>query len=135
MLLTRGNLTLDTATGGVRALRTGHLSPAPSIVLETLMLAHGLVSRTRLMDAIWRGRPDGPDESVLDVYVCRLRPVLAEIGADVWIKNHHGRGYSLEPPGDPFATCQVPVKLWHDAIALARRHDAALAQRLESVEG
>ncbi len=135
MILRRGNLTFDTTTGGVRALRTSHLSPAPAIVLETLMAAPGMVSRTRLMDAIWHGRPDGPDEGTLDVYICRLRPVLAEIGAGVWIKNHHSRGYSLEPPGEPFATCQVPVRLWREAIAMARRHDPALAARLEQVEG
>ncbi len=135
MVLTRGNLTFDTATGAVRALRTGRLSPAPALVLETLMGAPGMVSRTRLIDAIWHGRPDGPDESVLDVYICRLRPILAEVGADAWVKNHHGRGYSLEPPGEPFATCQVPVRLWREAITLAYRHDTDLAARLEQVEG
>ncbi len=135
MILTRANLVFNTVTGDIRAQRTGRLSPAPAIVLATLMEAPGMVSRSRLMDAIWHGRPDGPDEGTLDVYVCRLRPVLAEVGADVWIKNHHGRGYSLEPPGDARAVCQVPVVLWREAVALARRHDEALADRLEQVEG
>lgn len=134
--ITRGNLTFDTVTGNLRALRTGHLSPAPAIVLETLMLASGMVSRNVLMGAIWHGRPDGPDEGTLDVYVCRLRPVLAEVGAEVRIKNHWARGYSLEPPGTPVAVCQVPAALWREAIALARlHHQDGLADRLENVEG
>ena len=135
MILTRGNLVFDTETGALRAKRVGRLTPAPARLLETLMRAVGVVSRVRLTDAIWRGRPDGPNEEMVCVYVCRVRPVLAEIGADVRIETHPGRGYSLEPPGDPRAVCHVPAGLWREAVALARLHDPGLAAQLEQVQG
>ena len=134
MILTRANLSFDTATGELSAACAAHATPTEGRVLEALMLRNGVVGRVLLMDRVDNGRPDGPDEATLDVYICRLRRKLRDIGALVKIACIWGRGYVLEPPAPVAAFVRVPAELLRQCAALARRYDPALAGRLEQVE-
>ena len=133
MILSRGNLKFDTATGVMRAKVQGKLAPTPARLLAALARDPVMVSRERLLDVIWNGRQDGPEPAAVEVYICRLRGALVEIGADVAIVNHFGRGYSLKAEGETTAECLVPVRLWREAMTVVRRQDAALAARMEQV--
>ena len=135
MILTRGNLVFDTWSGALHAVGVATASPKQGRVLEALMQAPHGTSRDVLIERIVDGSPDSCAGEVLDVQVCRLRKKLSRIGAAVQIVCLHGRGFEIVPPPEIGAFLSVPAVLWRQAVALARRHDAALAARLEAVEG
>ena len=135
MILTRANLTFDTWSGVLRAETFATASPKQARLLQALMAVAHPVSRDLLMDRIMAGSPDSCLDGVLDVQVCRLRKKLRRIGALVRIACVWGRGFIMEPVEPAGASVSMPMELLRQAIALARRHDVALAARLEQVEG
>ena len=81
--------------GGAASIRY-RLPRYVSAVLAPLMTAGGgVVKRGALVDAMWNGRPDGPQDKCLDVTVHRLRRDLAGIGAPIFVENVFGVGYRL----------------------------------------
>lgn len=69
-------------------------------ILETLMRARGgIVSRERLMEALW-ATDSFVDDNTLTVNMNRLRQALARIGARDAVVTHRGQGYALRAPGD-----------------------------------
>ncbi|WP_194897282.1 AfsR/SARP family transcriptional regulator [Catenulispora pinisilvae] len=55
----------------------------PKIVLANLLTRPGhVVSTQQLMDELWDGRPPRTATTALQVYVCKLRKLLSEGGAD-----------------------------------------------------
>ncbi len=134
MILTRGNLVFDTWSGAMRAVGMATASPKQGRVLAALMEAPHGASRHVLIDRIMDGSPDSCAGEVLDVQICRLRKKLTRIGAAVHIVCLHGRGFAMMPPATLGTFVSVPMELWRRALALARQHDEALADRLEQVE-
>lgn len=67
-------------------------------VLETLMLRRGvLLTKEHFMSRLY-GAEDGPDQRILDVFVCKLRRKLAAAGAAEIVRTVWGRGYVVEEP-------------------------------------
>ncbi|TCZ57969.1 winged helix-turn-helix domain-containing protein [Roseicella aquatilis] len=65
-------------------------------ILEMLMLRPGIpISKDRFMAALY-GSEDGPNERILDVFVCKLRRKLTLAGATATIRTIWGIGYALE---------------------------------------
>ncbi|MHB1310566.1 MAG: helix-turn-helix domain-containing protein [Gemmatimonadaceae bacterium] len=135
MILTRGNLVFDTMTGALHADGMATASPAQGRILAALMESPHGVGRDALIDQITDGSPDSIADATLDVHIFRLRHKLARIGSTAQIVCMWGRGFQMMPPATIGAFVSVPAVLWRQAVALARRHDAALAARLEQVEG
>jgi two-component system cell cycle response regulator CtrA len=68
-------------------------------VLETLMLRRGvLLTKEQFMARLYAAE-DGPENRILDVFVCKLRRKLAAAGAAEIIRTVWGRGYVVEEPG------------------------------------
>ena len=67
-------------------------------VLEMLMLRPGVpISKESLMMTLYGGE-DGPNERILDVFICKLRRKLAAASASEMIRTIWGRGYCLDEP-------------------------------------
>lgn len=112
-----------------------------------LLHANDVVSRDRIIDALWGDRPPGAAEHSLDVQVSRLRKALAPDAALV----RRSGGYALEveteqidarrferlldegrranaarSPADAFAALDHALRLWHgDALADVAYEDFA----------
>lgn len=94
-----GNVVLDQARQMVtvdgRAVR---ITRREFDVLETLMLRRGvLLTKEHFMSRLY-GAEDGPDQRILDVFVCKLRRKLAAAGAAEIVRTVWGRGYVVEEP-------------------------------------
>ncbi|HWA22306.1 MAG TPA: winged helix-turn-helix domain-containing protein [Caulobacterales bacterium] len=60
------------------------LPPSEEVILAQL-LRHDIVSRARLMAALYGGRDDEPDSKIIDVYITRLRAILsAQLGVGLY---------------------------------------------------
>ena len=98
-LLTCGNVTLDRS----RRLVTCDGRPVPITtrefdVLETLLLRrNALQSKERFMSRLY-GDEEGPDQRIIDVFVCKLRRKLAAAGAAEIVRTVWGFGYVAEDP-------------------------------------
>lgn len=81
----------------VRGVRT-HLTRREFQVLHALVLSAGhVVLRERLYENVW-GRPMPSGSRSVDVYVQRLRVLLAEASPDwKYIHTHFGFGYRFDP--------------------------------------
>jgi len=75
-------------------------------------------SRSHLMDALYGGEPeaDEPDDSILNVWVCKIRYKLEKLSLPYEIRNLHGHGYRL---------CQKPSYIHALASAQDQQHQAA----------
>ena len=72
------------------------LSPREfDLLLELIRAGGGIVSRDRLLTAIWGDEAEVTDNA-LDVYVGYLRRRLAACGDNFSIETHRGRGFSLK---------------------------------------
>lgn len=93
-----GDLTLDLAT---RELRVGSavvpLARLEFALFEFLARRAGQVlSRDAIMEHLY-GLEDSPDHRIITAYICHIRSKIAEAGGDPSvIRNHWGRGYSIE---------------------------------------
>ncbi|MXP62882.1 response regulator transcription factor [Roseomonas sp. M0104] len=67
-------------------------------VLEMLMLRRGTLLTKEHFMARSYGAEDGPDQRILDVFVCKLRRKLAAAGSAEIVRTIWGRGYVLEEP-------------------------------------
>ncbi|WP_372621846.1 response regulator transcription factor [Falsiroseomonas sp.] len=68
-------------------------------VLEALMLRRGvLLTKEQFMARLYAAE-DGPENRILDVFVCKLRRKLAAAGAAEIVRTVWGRGYVVEEPG------------------------------------
>ncbi|HWL81163.1 MAG TPA: response regulator transcription factor [Roseomonas sp.] len=85
-------------------------------VLEMLMLRRGTLLTKEHFMARSYGAEDGPDQRILDVFVCKLRRKLAAAGSAEIVRTIWGRGYVLEEP--------APA-----ALELARQRHQATAPR------
>lgn len=71
------------------------LSPQRRRLLEAVMRAKGAcVGHERLIDAMWDGRDDGPNDKALKVQICYLRKNLRAAGSTVQVENVFGYGYA-----------------------------------------
>ncbi|MQA11698.1 MAG: tetratricopeptide repeat protein [Pseudonocardiaceae bacterium] len=123
--------------GAVEIRRDGHvvrpLAAQPACVLAVLLLGAGdVVSTDRLIDAVWGERAPDDARNAVQVYVSRLRRILA--GADnvrVTTAGHHG--YRMDvPAGDVDLYRFRSLAKQADGIA-ADDADAALALLEEAV--
>ena len=112
-LVTCGNVTLDQARQAVTVDgRPVRITRREFDVLEMLMLRRGLLlTKEQFMSRLY-GAEDGPDQRILDVFVCKLRRKLAAAGAAEIVRTVWGRGYVAEEPGQA-------------AVAAARARHAA----------
>lgn len=98
MTLSFHDITFDPTTGELcGAVSRCRLPPkSVSAVMRALMVANGrIVTRSTLVDAMWGGRDDGPEDKHLDVVIHRLRRDLAAIRAPIFIRNEWGVGFRL----------------------------------------
>jgi two-component system cell cycle response regulator CtrA len=98
-LVTCGNVVLDQARQAVSVDgRPVRITRREFDVLETLMLRRGvLLTKEHFMSRLY-GAEDGPDQRILDVFVCKLRRKLAAAGAAEIVRTVWGRGYVVEEP-------------------------------------
>ena len=68
-------------------------------LLEILISNRGRrVSREILLDSVWDGHGDLPEDNSLSVYIARIRKKLKEIDLEGAIETCYGRGYCwIEP--------------------------------------
>jgi len=69
-------------------------------VLEMLMLRPGTLLTKEHFMARSYGAEDGPDQRILDVFICKLRRKLAAAGSAEIVRTIWGRGYALEEPNE-----------------------------------
>lgn len=100
VLLSCGNVDLDrdrqvvTVDGRVVAITGREFE-----VLETLLLRRSaLLTKERFMSRLY-GDEDGPDQRIIDVFICKLRRKLAAAGAAEIVRTVWGVGYVAEDPG------------------------------------
>lgn len=136
-ILARGDLTLDTETGMATAKdgQSVRLTRTETRVIALLMRTPELCSRERIMDAIWDGRTDGPQEKIADVLVSHLRRKLRPIGAGDFIATDWGRGYRILAPVPSPATVLTLDEAQKFALrAVLRAARRTVPQYVEIVE-
>ncbi|WP_270935915.1 response regulator transcription factor [Falsiroseomonas oryzae] len=134
-VVTCGNVELDQGCHEVRVDgRRVRVTRREFAVLEMLMLRRGLLlTKEHFMSRLY-GAEDGPDQRILDVFVCKLRHKLAAAGAAEIVRTVWGRGYVAEEPGpaalaaarDRFAAGKPRAPRAHLALAPAPNSIAAM---------
>lgn len=97
--LSFNGVSFDPETGELGGAITGYcrLPKYVAVVMETLMRARGrVVTQDALVDAMWRGRDDGPLSKQLHVAIHRLRRELLRVKAPAFVMNAWGAGYRLD---------------------------------------
>ncbi|WP_203071130.1 response regulator transcription factor [Falsiroseomonas ponticola] len=90
-------------------------------VLETLLLRRSaLLSKERFMSRLY-GDEEGPDQRIIDVFVCKLRRKLAAAGAAEIVRTVWGLGYVAEDPG-PAAVAAARARFAAGQPRLRRAH-------------
>lgn len=109
-----------------RPLALGGTKPRALLAL-LLLHANEVVSRDRIVEALWSDRPPGTAEHSLDVQVSRLRKALAP--DDILVTR--GSGYMLEAEPD-----RIDARRFERLLAEGRRANAAgrAGQALETLE-
>jgi DNA-binding response OmpR family regulator len=70
-----------------------HIGPSHARIIQRLARQNGeCVPRDAIKGAMWVGREWGTDD-VLDVQICKLRRLLLDARAPIWIATQHGVGY------------------------------------------
>lgn len=73
------------------------LPPHELNLFRHLLLTYGSVqSKEQILDALYRDTPSTlvPEPKIIDVYICKMRPMLTEIACD--IETVWGRGFMLK---------------------------------------
>ena len=98
-LLSCGNILLDQGRQEVSVDgRPVRITRREFEVLEMLMLRRGvLLTKEHFMHRFY-GAEDGPDQRILDVFICKLRRKLAAEGGAEIVRTVWGRGYVLDEP-------------------------------------
>lgn len=93
------SLNLDTRTAVIHGAPL-HLTNKQFQMLECLMLRKGATqTKEQILNALYGGR-DEPELKIIDVYICKLRKVIAAAGGDPnMIETVWGRGYLIREPG------------------------------------
>jgi two-component system cell cycle response regulator CtrA len=95
-------------------------------VLETLLLRRSaLLSKERFMNRLY-GDEEGPDQRIIDVFVCKLRRKLAAAGAAEIVRTVWGLGYVAEDPG-PAAVAAARARFAAGQPRARRAHLVAAA--------
>jgi two-component system cell cycle response regulator CtrA len=133
--VTCGNVTLDQSQQSVSVDgRPVRVTRREFDVLETLMLRRGmLLTKEHFMSRLY-GAEEGPDQRILDVFVCKLRRKLAAAGAAEIVRTVWGRGYVVEEPGaaavaaarERFAAGEPRARRAHLALGVAPGYLPAL---------
>lgn len=90
-------LNLDTREVSVNG-RPLHLTGKEYSILELLMLRRGMVlTKEAFLNHLYGGL-DEPEMKIIDVFICKLRRKLANVGADGMIGTVWGRGYMIRSP-------------------------------------
>ncbi len=79
------------------------LSKGEARVLAALRGRNRPVSRNLLMDRIYGLSPDAdcPDDKIIDVWICKVKPKIKQTGLPWKIVTHWGLGYELEEDKAP----------------------------------
>lgn len=92
-----GPLTITFGTGTFIEGRKIHLTGKEQLMLETMARRIGhTITKTAFMDALYSGSIDEPETKIVDVFLCKLRKKLRDVGADKLILTDWGRGYLLK---------------------------------------
>jgi two-component system cell cycle response regulator CtrA len=104
-----GPLCLDTDSRQVSVEGTVlHLTGKEYATLELLVTRCGVVlTKEMFLNHLYGSYDNEPEIKIIDVFVCKLRHKLAQVGAEGLISTVWGRGYVLRAPN---ATPQVPVR-------------------------
>jgi len=96
-VIIRGKLSINTVAHTVKcADEELHLGPIEYRLLEFLLTHAGRVySRASLLNNVWSGMLD-VEERTVDVYIRRLRKLLAPFSCDEMIKTIRGAGYRFD---------------------------------------
>ena len=94
-----GHAILDQPSGQLSCGRSKvKLTRAEQAILSRLMRAQGaVVTREQLYDALYSGRAecDWPEPKIIDVFVCKLRRKLSQLGQCAGIETVWGRGWRI----------------------------------------
>ncbi len=83
-----------------------HLTGKEYAILELLVLRKGMVlTKEAFLNHLYGGM-DEPEVKIIDVFICKLRKKLAQVGAENLIGTVWGRGYMIRDPGMPVAIPQ-----------------------------
>ncbi|NKC29483.1 response regulator transcription factor [Falsiroseomonas selenitidurans] len=95
-----GNVALDRARQSVAVDgRPVAVTTREFEVLEALLSRRSaLLSKERFMNRLY-GEAEGPDQRIIDVFICKLRRKLAAAGAAEIVRTVWGLGYMAEDPG------------------------------------
>ena len=99
-IIKSGDIELDSIQKSVRYRGEElHFSVMEYQLLEILISNRGRrVSREILLDSVWDGHGDLPEDNSLSVYIARIRKKLKEIDLEGAIETCYGRGYCwIEP--------------------------------------
>jgi DNA-binding SARP family transcriptional activator len=94
--------------------------------LLALLLVHSgeVVSRDRLIDELWAGRPPASGSQSLDVYLARLRKAFREAGEEAVLVTR-APGYLLDPEDTDARLFESTVKDGRKALAEGQAERAA----------
>ncbi|MFC3127624.1 winged helix-turn-helix domain-containing protein [Pseudoroseomonas globiformis] len=96
-------------------------------VLEMLMLRPGVMLTKEYFMVRAYGLEEGPDQRILDVFICKLRRKLAAAGSAEIVRTIWGRGYVLEEPNE----LELAAARAHLAAAQPRPRRAHLLKNRE----
>lgn len=121
-LLLCGNVALDRDRQSVAVDgRAVNITGREFEVLETLLLRRSaLLSKERFMNRLY-GDEEGPDQRIIDVFVCKLRRKLAAAGAAEIVRTVWGLGYVAEDPG-PAAVAAARARFASGQPRMRRAH-------------
>jgi DNA-binding response OmpR family regulator len=72
------------------------LTPSESVVLEALVRRpNRVVRKNEILDAMYSGRDDSGAPKIVDVFVCKLRKKMDDVGIKACIRTAWGVGYML----------------------------------------
>jgi two-component system cell cycle response regulator CtrA len=91
-----GRVTLDLSLHSVRVSeRRIHFTPREYAIIEVLILRAGrTLSKAALISHMYGGL-DEPEEKIIDVFICKVREKLADVGAPGFIETVWGQGFKV----------------------------------------
>lgn len=89
--------------------RQVHLTGKEYAILELLVLRKGMVlTKEAFLNHLYGGM-DEPEMKIIDVFICKLRKKLAQVGAGNLINTVWGRGYMMRDPA--LGAAPIPVEV------------------------
>lgn len=128
--ITVGAITLDLDGKTVKVLEDRvHLTGREYQMLELLMLRRGTtLTKENFLNHLYGGM-DEPELKIIDVFICKLRKKLVDVGAGNHIETVWGRGYRIVD--EPVAKGQVAlVSSNHNGLDSARKLRTVRGQAL-----